>query len=338
MSKRKRFGISPELNQAFSDAVNTVENHTVDSEGRFTVVSLKRVERDPENPRELMITEEDLSPHGLQTSDPDRAQKQTELEELQRMADTIKEQGVLQPIVVFKHLDKYRIIAGERRFLSSILAGKTDIHAKIYDTKPSALNIRLLQWIENNARLGLSLKDRLRNIQQVVDEYKLVNPAQKITATKLSELIGVSNTQARRYFTLMNAQTEIKNAIERGDITILKTGEFIARVEKAEDRRALVALTKKTQDMDMLKQMLSELKARKTFVSSQPKKKGRELTRVNLGHTKNPDVVQSLVSAMLAHDSFQDLSDQFSQVNWGCLEECNKAFRKLISILEIRLT
>ena len=66
----------------------------------------------------------------------------------------------------------YRLIHGERRCLSSILAGKHDIPAKILDEKPNDFDIRLLQLIENIQREDLILIDVLNNVKEVIKEYK----------------------------------------------------------------------------------------------------------------------------------------------------------------------
>ena len=73
-------------------------------------------------------------------------------ESIKELSDSIKEQGVLTPLLVRRNGDGFELIAGERRTLASILAGKEDIPAKILTVKPSSLKISLLQWIENIER------------------------------------------------------------------------------------------------------------------------------------------------------------------------------------------
>jgi ParB family transcriptional regulator, chromosome partitioning protein len=333
MSKRKRFGISPELNQGFTDAVSVVEHYSGDAGGRFAVVSLRRIECDPENPRELSITESDFPPKRISASDPKANQKKKELEDLSFMADTIKSQGVLQPIIIYKHADKYRIIAGERRYLASTLAGQTDIQAIVYDKKPPAFKLRRLQWIENNTREGLSLKDRVRNIQQILDEYRHLHPAEKLTATKLSALINVSNTIGRRYFNVLNAPADLRDAVLAGRIQSLKTANFISTIAAQEQRKRLITEAEQGSNLGQLKAIASALnkKTDKTV-----KSRGRSYTRVNLGHTKKTAVVKTLVNAVLSMPDFAEMKTQFQAINWADFDAANRAFKSLVQILEKR--
>ena len=77
------------------------------------------------------------------------------------MAHTIKANGVINPIVVYKLGELYRIVAGERRCLASILAGKQEIEARVFNEKPKGFDLKLIQWVENTAREDLTLDERL---------------------------------------------------------------------------------------------------------------------------------------------------------------------------------
>ena len=63
--------------------------------------------------------------------------------------------------MVYKLGEKYRLVAGERRTLASII-GQDRYSAKILDSKPTDLKISLLQWIGNVERSDLSLWERLK--------------------------------------------------------------------------------------------------------------------------------------------------------------------------------
>ena len=75
-------------------------------------------------------------------------------EELNKLADSIKQHGVIEPILVRPVSNKYEIVAGERRYKASTLAGKTTIPAivKELSDKESAI----LAFIENNKREDVS--------------------------------------------------------------------------------------------------------------------------------------------------------------------------------------
>src|SRR3990167_6261347 len=158
MAKKKVFTIGNALSQGLEETIESAQNYS--SELRIDVIPLKKIELDPANPRNMALTMIDVQ-SGISDSDKERTRKMVELESLHSIANSIKTQGIINPVTVYKHGDKYRLIAGERRTLASILAGKTDIQAKILDSQPDELKISLLQWIENIERSDLSLWERL---------------------------------------------------------------------------------------------------------------------------------------------------------------------------------
>ncbi|MCP6769829.1 ParB N-terminal domain-containing protein, partial [Klebsiella pneumoniae] len=78
-----------------------------------------------------------------------------ELEKLKELASTIESSGVINPIVVYKRGEVYRVVAGERRCLASFLANKSEIEARVFNEKPKGFELKLIQWIENTAREDL---------------------------------------------------------------------------------------------------------------------------------------------------------------------------------------
>jgi ParB family chromosome partitioning protein len=130
MSKKKRFGISEALTRGLSETIHVVENNT--GLFRHVVLPLSRIELDPDNPRKLAVDLTDVR-HGIRPEDPLYQHKQTELEKLKELAHTIKTNGVINPVVVYKRGEVYRVVAGERRCLASLLAGKQEIDARIFN-------------------------------------------------------------------------------------------------------------------------------------------------------------------------------------------------------------
>ena len=124
MTKKKRFGVSSALSRGLSDTINVVENNAGIFRG--AILPLSRVELDPDNPRKLAINLMDVR-QGLDKNDPNYSQKANELERLKELAATIISSGVINPIVVYKRGELYRVVAGERRCLASILANKNEI-------------------------------------------------------------------------------------------------------------------------------------------------------------------------------------------------------------------
>lgn len=124
--------------------------------------------------------------------------------ELQELSVSIKEHGVIQPIVVRKIGDKYEIVAGERRFRASQLAGKTTIPAIIrnIDDKESA-KVALL---ENLQRKNLTSIEEARTYQTIL---KLDN----LTQDELATTLGKSQSAIANKLRLLNLIPEVQDAL-----------------------------------------------------------------------------------------------------------------------------
>lgn len=337
MTKKKRFGISTELNQGFNDTLSAVENHA----GNFSyqVVALHRIEKDPDNPRELYIEETDII-EGIKANDPNKDKKEKELEELNLLSKTIEKDGILQPIILYKHSEKYRIIAGERRFLATLVSKKSDIQAKIISKKPDELSLRIMQWVENNSRENLTLREKIINVKQILDEY-LKTASTTINAAKLAELIGVSERHARRYLDIMSSPKNVLDCIEDGSITDVNVAELIASIKDPEIVENLIARAKEGVGYQEMKKQYSALKATSTNSAKRnglsvknKEGRGRMAKRVNMGFTHNPKVIDVIANAILSSSKFSVIKNGFKDVNWLSLSEANKAFSKLIKAME----
>lgn len=129
---------------------------------------------------------------------------------LNELADSIKEHGVIQPIVVRKISDKYEIIAGERRYKASILAGKTTIPAIITDLndKDSAE----IALIENVQRQDLT------PIEEAIS-YKKILDMGYITQTELADKLGKTQSTIANKLRLLNLDDEVQEALLDGKIS-----------------------------------------------------------------------------------------------------------------------
>src|SRR5437016_1340031 len=193
MTKKKRFGVSEAISRGLSETIHVVESST--GTFRNAVLPLARIELDPDNPRKLAITIDDVR-HGLRREDPAWARKQQELDSLKELAMTIESSGVINPVVAYKGTEAYRIVAGERRCLASLLAGRSEIEARIFNEKPRGFELKLIQWIENTAREDLTLEERVGNIRDMWQEYRLQHPDKMLTPTLLHSMTGLSMAQS----------------------------------------------------------------------------------------------------------------------------------------------
>ncbi len=295
------------------------------------------MEIDPKNPRTLTITARDIEGE-LKQEDPQYTIKKSELDRLIRLGNTIKKNGLINPVVVYKNLNKYRLVAGERRFLASLAIGKEDIQARVFEKEPSEDELRVIQWVENTAREDLSLKDRIGNIRAVMAGIQGIHPGSEMTATVLKDVLAISLPHASNYLSLLNASADVLKKIDSGKINSVEKGAFISKIKDSAIRKQLIKACEEGASLKQLQSTLSALKAiekeQTTKVDRSVRKVGKPLTRINLGVTKNTEVVKKMVMCVLEQPEYRQYGSIFEGVKWEKFEDANAAFKKMIEFLE----
>jgi ParB family chromosome partitioning protein len=337
MTKKRRFGVSQALSRGLSETIHVVENNS--SMYRSAVIPLSRIELDPDNPRKLAITLADVR-QGFDKQDNLFDKKNAELERLKEMAATIESSGVINPIVVYKHGEYYRVVAGERRCLASTLAGRNEIEARVFNDKPQGYELKLVQWIENTAREDLSLSERMGNIDDIIREYHNQHGTDVVSATLLKNITGLSLSQANFYVTVLKGPADVKAAIANDEIRNLDKAATIASVESQEIRKEAIRACLQGCTLKDLRTIIAKQKsiANVTLKSQPALKRGRAVTRVNMGFTLHPQIIQSIVNAVTSQAAFEKYAQTFSKVDWKHIDHTTQAFRKLVEILEHETT
>lgn len=129
---------------------------------------------------------------------------------LAQLANSIKQQGVIQPLTVRKLADKsYEIIAGERRFQASKLAGLDSVPVIIRDIDDeTAMAIAL---IENLQREDLNPMDEARALDRLQNEFGL-------THQQIADLVSKSRSAITNLLRLLNLSDGVKRMLEHGDL------------------------------------------------------------------------------------------------------------------------
>ncbi|ELL7916341.1 ParB/RepB/Spo0J family partition protein [Campylobacter jejuni] len=144
------------------------------------------------------------------SSNPFQPRKNFDQEALDELANSIKEFGLIQPIIVFKKNNKFILIAGERRLRAVKALGKKEILAFIADIDENKL--RELALIENIQRENL-------NPIELANSYKDLMQVHKITQENLAELIHKSRTQITNTLRLLNLDIRTQELIASGKIS-----------------------------------------------------------------------------------------------------------------------
>lgn len=332
MAKKKVFSIGTALSQGLEETIESAQNYS--SELRIDVIPIKKIELDIENPRDLALTIQDVQ-HGITDTDKEKSRKVNELESLQSIANSIKTQGIINPITVYKFGEKYRLIAGERRTLASILAGKSDIQAKILDDKPDDLKIGLLQWIENIERSDLTLWERLSNLKKIVAAYAASKGVQasQITTTELGELIGCTKSHAMNYKAVLNADDELLKQVSENNIKNLEKAAFISEIKLLNVRQQAIEACTAGATLKQLKDIVKQSIDKLTLIKS-TEKRGRQSTAINFGNTKNINVAKVIIQSLLKHEALSHVAPSFKNVDWSDHRTMSEIFKQLLKSLE----
>jgi len=334
MAKKKVFSIGMALSQGLEETIESAQNYS--SELRVDIIPIRKIELDPSNPRDLAITLEDVQ-NGISDLDKERWRKLNELESLQGIANSIKTQGIINPILVYKYKENYRLVAGERRTLASVLAGKSDIQAKILDERPDDLKVSLLQWVENIERSDLTLWERISNLKTIVNAYAVSRNTQfaKITTAELCTLINCVKSHAMNYKAVLNADTELMQLIADSKIKNLEKAALIADIQEQDVRKEVVDACVAGATLKQLKNMVGQAKIRPVTVS-QIERRGRQSTAINFGATKNLHVAKAVVESLLSNKALMHLTSRFNPatIDWTNHRMVNETFKQLLKTLE----
>ncbi len=131
-------------------------------------------------------------------------------ESLVDLVDSIKEHGVLEPLVVAKTPAGYQIIAGERRWRAAKLAGLTHVPCIIRETTPKGMLEMAL--VENVQRVDLNPLDRAKGFERLMNEFGLTN-------SEIAARIGKSVAYVSNSIRLLSLPDALKDGLLSGLIT-----------------------------------------------------------------------------------------------------------------------
>ncbi len=131
-------------------------------------------------------------------------------ESLVDLVDSIKEHGILEPLVIAKTPAGYQIIAGERRWRASKLAGLTHVPAVVRETSPKGMLEMAL--VENVQRVDLNALDRAKGFERLMNEFAL-------TTSEIAVRIGKSVAYVSNSMRLLSLPDALKDGLLSGLIS-----------------------------------------------------------------------------------------------------------------------
>ena len=188
---------------------------------------------------------------------------------LNELAESIKVQGVIQPVTVRKMgRDKYQLISGERRLRASKLAGLKTI--PVYIRVANDEQMLEMALIENTHREGLNAIEVALSYQRLIEECN-------ITQEQLSEKVGKDRSTVTNFLRLLKLPPEVQVALRDGFISMSQA-------------RTIINIEDKTQQLVILKEIID-----KDLSVRQVEELVRSLNNKNVKTKKHKDVLPEAV-------------------------------------------
>jgi len=319
--KLSRFSLGSRMGGVISHALEAGQEEIGDLNVEY--VEVEKIDPDPDNPRQLGITMADIQPligrasELCEADDSDGvSEKELVLQGIVGLAASIEKNKLQQPIKLYRHGDRFRIVYGERRYWAALIARKSVIPAWILGKRPERL--RLVQLIENLQREDLSLPKKLWNLESAIRELEEERGGQ-LTGHQLAIEVGLKKRQANKYLAVLRGPTDVREAVRNGDLRDLQTASQLSAIVDDAKRSLALAAALAGEGRESLKTIqTTELRS---------SGRGRPPKQISLGTTQNAQLVQ-LMMTRLGADELVDETD------WDDFRSVSSAWRRFLSKLE----
>src|SRR5262245_58309859 len=141
---------------------------------------------------------------------PHQARKTFDEDDLASMADSIRSNGVLQPLVVRRIGDRYQLIAGERRLRAARIAGLAAVPVRVVDFNDQ--QVLEASLVENIQRTDLNPIEKAQGFKDYLERFH-------VTHEELARRLGLARATITNLLGLLELPTEIQDEVRRGQIT-----------------------------------------------------------------------------------------------------------------------
>ncbi|TWO71059.1 ParB/RepB/Spo0J family partition protein [Caenimonas sedimenti] len=260
---------------------------------------------------------------------PGQYQPRTRMDEgaLYELAESIKAQGIMQPILVRRlaegaNAGKYEVIAGERRLRAARLAGLDSVPVLVRDVPDESAAAMAL--IENIQREDLNPLEEAQGLQRLIKDFGL-------THEQAAQAVGRSRSAASNLMRLLNLADPVQTMLMAGDIDMGHARALLA-LERASQITAAQQIAQKKLSVREAESLVKKLGAEFSLVSPKPKKeKSRDLRRVEeeLSDLLTAQVDVRVKKRVKRHGRMEELGEV--AIQFGSLEELNGLIDRLRS-------
>ena len=254
-------------------------------------------------------------------------QPRTRMDEgaLYELAESIKAQGIMQPILVRRlgqgeHAGKYEIIAGERRFRAARLAGLDSVPVLVRDVPDESAAAMAL--IENIQREDLNPLEEAQGLQRLIKDFGL-------THEQAAQAVGRSRSAASNLLRLLNLAEPVQTMLMAGDIDMGHARALLA-LERAAQITAANQIAQKKLSVREAESLVKRIGAEFTLTSPKPQKeKSRDLRRVEeeLSDLLTAEVEVRVKKRVKRHGRLEEMGEL--SIQFGSLDELNGLIDRL---------
>jgi len=258
---------------------------------------------------------------------PGMYQPRTRMDEgaLYELAESIKAQGIMQPILVRQLRDgpnagKYEIIAGERRSRAAKLAGLDSVPVLVRDVPNEAAAAMAL--IENIQREDLNPLEEAQGLQRLIKEFGL-------THELAAQAVGRSRSAASNLLRLLNLAEPVQSMLMAGDIDMGHARALLA-LDRATQITAANQISAKKMSVREAESLVKKLGAEFNLVPQKPKsEKSRDIKRVEeeLSDLLTAQVEVRVKKRIKRHGRIEEMGEL--AIQFGSLDELNGLIDKL---------
>jgi ParB family chromosome partitioning protein len=258
---------------------------------------------------------------------PGMYQPRTRMDEgaLYELAESIKAQGIMQPILVRQLRDgpnagKYEIIAGERRSRAAKLAGLDSVPVLVRDVPNEAAAAMAL--IENIQREDLNPLEEAQGLQRLIKEFGL-------THELAAQAVGRSRSAASNLLRLLNLAEPVQSMLMAGDIDMGHARALLA-LDRATQITAANQISAKKMSVREAESLVKKLGAEFNLVPQKPKsEKSRDIKRVEdeLSDLLTAQVEVRVKKRVKRHGRIEEMGEL--AIQFGSLDELNGFIDKL---------
>jgi ParB family chromosome partitioning protein len=254
-------------------------------------------------------------------------QPRTRMDEgsLYELAESIKAQGIMQPILVRRlaagaNAGKYEIIAGERRFRAAKLAGLSEVPVLVRDVPDQAAAAMAL--IENIQREDLNPLEEAQGLQRLIKEFGL-------THEDAAQAVGRSRSAASNLLRLLNLADPVQTMLMAGDLDMGHARALLS-LDKAAQITAANQISAKKLSVREAESLAKKIGAEFSLVAQKPKKeKSRDLKRVEeeLADLLTAQVEIRIKKTVKRHGRMEEMGEV--AISFGSLDALNGIIDKL---------